>query len=84
MAVDVPDKTLALNTVAIGSGGTRLVGAIGQFNVIENIQLTLQGGSTAASLEIADKSNTLGPLINAKNAAGTGVAATIDAFLQGY
>jgi len=82
--VDVPDKTLNLNGIAIGAGGTRLAGAVGQFNFIENIQMTLQGGSTAVALEIADKSPTLGPLINAKNSAGAGVSATIDAFLQGY
>jgi hypothetical protein len=84
VSVDVPDKTLALNGVAIGSGGSRLTGAIGQFNVIENVQLTLQGGSSAVALEIADKDAATGPLINAKNSAGSGVAATIDALLQGY
>ncbi|MDO8778109.1 MAG: hypothetical protein Q7K57_57205 [Burkholderiaceae bacterium] len=84
VSVDVPDKTLKLNAVAISAGGTRLTGAIGLFNVIQNIQLTLQGGSTAVLLEIQDYSITLGPLITAKNAAGTGVTATIDALLQGY
>jgi hypothetical protein len=81
---DVPDKTLKLNAIFIGAGGTRLVGAIGLFNSIQNVQLTLQGGSTAATLEIQDYSSTLGPLITAKNSAGTGVTATIDALLQGY
>lgn len=84
VSVDVPDKNLKLNAVAIAPGGTRLSGAIGQFNVILNIQLTLQGGSTAVSLEISDYSNPLGPLAVAKNAAGTSVSATIDALLQGY
>jgi carbon monoxide dehydrogenase subunit G len=84
VAVDVPDKLLALNAVAISAGGSRLTGAIGQFNLIQNIQLTLQGGSTAVLLEIQDYSVTLGPLITAKNSAGTSVTATIDALLQGY
>ena len=84
VSVDVPDKVLKLNAVAILAGGTRLTGAAGQFNAIQNIQLTLQGGSSAVSIEIMDKSSPLGPLINAKNSAGISVAATIDALLQGY
>lgn len=84
VSVDVPDKTLKLNNVALNAAGSRLTGAIGSFNVIQNIQLTLQGGSSALSLEITDKSATLGPLVIARNSAGTGVAATIDALLQGY
>lgn len=84
ISIDVPDKNLKLNAVAISAAGTRLTGAIGNFYSIENIQLTLQGGSTAVILEIQDKSTTLGPLITAKNSAGTGVTATIDAHLQGY
>jgi hypothetical protein len=84
VSVDVPDKDLALNGVSILAGGSRLTGAIGVFNVIQNVQLTLQGGSTAVSLEITDKSASLGPLINARNSSGTSVAATIDAALQGY
>jgi hypothetical protein len=84
VSVDVPDKNIKYNNIAIGSGGSRITGAIGAFNLIQNIQLTLQGGGTAVYLEIQDKSTTLGPLITAKNSSGTGVAATIDALLQGY
>ena len=83
-SIDVPDKTLRLGNVALDAAGSRLTGAIGTFNVIQNIQLTLQGGSTAVAVEITDKSATLGPSVIARNAAGTGVAATIDALLQGY
>ncbi len=83
-SIDVPDKTLKLNSVALDAAGSRLNGAAGYFNVVQNIQLTLQGGGTALSLEITDKSATLGPLVIARNSAGTGVAATIDALLQGY
>jgi hypothetical protein len=83
-SIDVPDKTLKLNNIALAAAGSRLSGAIGSFSVIENVQLTLQGGSTAVSLEITDKSATLGPLVIARNSAGTGVAAIIDALLQGY
>jgi hypothetical protein len=84
VSVDVPDKTLKLNNVAIAPGGSRLTGAIGYFNVIQNIQLALQGGSTAVKLEINDKSAALGPLITARDTSGTSVAATIDALPQGY
>ncbi len=83
-SIDVPDRSLKLNNIALAAAGSRLTGAIGYFNAIQNIQLTLQGGGTALSLEISDKSATLGPLVIARNSAGTGVAATIDALLQGY
>ena len=83
-SIDVPDKTLKLNSVALDAAGSRLTGAAGYFNVVQNIQLTLQGGGTALSLEITDKSATLGPSVIARNSAGTGVAAAIDALLQGY
>jgi predicted phage tail protein len=84
VSVDVPDKNLKVNNLAIAPGGTRITGSIGYFFMISNIQLTLQGGSTAVFLEITDKSVTLGPLITAKNSSGTSVAAVIDALLQGY
>lgn len=80
--VDAPDKVLRLNDIAISSSGTRLTDAIGLFDTILNIQLTLQN-STADVLYAEDKSVTLGPLIKAKQG-GTGVTATVDAFLQGY
>src|SRR5574343_645597 len=82
VTVDAPDKTLRLNDIAISSDGTRLTDAIGLFDTILNIQLTLQN-STADVLYAEDKSVTLGPLIKAKQG-GTGVTATVDAFLQGY
>lgn len=82
VVVDAPDKVLRLNDVAIGSSGTRLTDAIGVFDTILNIQLTLQN-STADVLYAEDKSVTLGPMIKAKQGA-TGVTATVDAFIQGY
>lgn len=81
--VDVPNVKINLNAVAIAPGGTRLTVATGQFNVIQNVSLTLEAG-TAVSVVIGDKSATLGPLITAYNASGVSVAATIDAVLQGY
>ena len=83
-SIDVPDRALKLNGIALSAAGSRLTGAAGYFNVIQNIQLTLLGPTSAVSLEITDKSATLGPSVIARNAAGTGVAATIDALLQGY
>ena len=83
-SIDVPDRSLKLGSVALDAAGSRLTGAAGYFNVVQNIQLTLQGGGTALSLEITDKSATLGPSVIARNSAGTGVAAAIDALLQGY
>jgi len=83
-SVDVPDRLLKLDNISISSSGTRLTGAIGQFNSIQNIQLTLQGSTTAMKVEVIDKSLSLGPLIIAKNASNIGVSATIDALIQGY
>ena len=81
--VDVPDVVLTLNNIPILAAGTRLAGAIGLFQNIQNIQITLLAG-TATAIQIIDKSTTLGPLVQAFNSAGVAVAATIDAFLQGY
>lgn len=84
VSVDVPDKLLKLDNISISSGGTRLTGTIGQFNSIQNIQLTLQGSTTAMKVEVIDKSLSLGPLVIAKDASNIGVSATIDALIQGY
>lgn len=84
VVVDMPDKNLILNGIALSAGGTRLSGAVGQFTVIQNIQLTLRGGSTATYVEASDYANPLGPLAQAKDSTGTGVSATIDAHIQGY
>lgn len=83
VSVDVPDKVLRVNDFVLAPAGSRLTDAIGEFYSIQNVQLTLQSG-TAVTVEISDKSATLGPLVIARNSAGTGVAATIDAFIQGY
>lgn len=83
-SVDVPDLSMKLTGVVIAAGGTRLSAAAGRFTAIQNIQLTLQDGSGAVSLAIQDRSTSLGPLIIAKNSAGTSVTATIDALIQGY
>lgn len=84
VSVDAPDKSVKLSGISISPGGTRLSAAANQFNAIQNVQLSLQGGSTAVSLEVTDKNIALGPLITARNAAGTSVSATIDSTIQGY
>lgn len=80
--IDVPDKTVRLNDVAIAAGGTRLSAIAGQFAVIKNVQVTLQD-STADQIYVVDKNAALGPLIQAK-AGGVGVSAVIDVTLQGH
>lgn len=83
--VDVPDINLKLSGVAIAAGGgTRLAGAAGKFTAITNVNLTLQGGSTAVSAQFLDRSSSLGPLVVCLNAAGAQVAGTVDALIQGY
>jgi hypothetical protein len=84
VSLDVEDKTQRLGNVALLAAGSRLVDSAGHFSVIQNVQLTLQGGSSAVAIEITDKNATLGPLVIAKNSSGVGVVATVDAFLQGY
>lgn len=82
VVVDAPDKVLRLNDIPISASGTRLTDAVGIFDTILNVQLTLQN-STADTLYAEDKSVTLGPMIKAKQG-GVGVTATVDIFLQGY
>lgn len=83
--VDVEDLVERLDDVAVsGGGGTRL--SLGQsFTVISNINLTLQDdGGSAVTAVVMDKSVALGPLIECRNSAGSSVAGTVDATVQGY
>lgn len=77
---DVPDQEEAFDDVVLASGGSRLA-LTKDWRSIRNVQLTLQSG-TADTIKILDKDATLGPLVRAY-AAGVGVAATIDARIQG-
>lgn len=82
--VDNPDIDESFDDVAISSGGTRLP-ITGDYDVIKNVSCTLQDdGGTAVSLRVIDKSAASGPLIKCYNTAGTAVAGTIDARIQGY
>jgi len=81
--IDVPDKTIRLPNVAIGTGGTRLAIGAGWKSIVI-VNLTLQGdGGSATTARVLDKSTT-GPLVQCFSAAGTAAAGTVDAFVQGY
>ena len=81
--IDVPDKTIRLPNVAIGTGGARLTIGTGWKSVVI-VNLTLQGdGGAATTARVLDKS-TAGPLVQCFSAAGTAAAGTVDAFVQGY
>ena len=81
--IDVPDKTIRLPNVAIGTGGARLVIGAGWKSVVI-VNLTLQGdGGSATTARVLDKS-TAGPLVQCFSAAGTAAAGTVDAYVQGY
>lgn len=84
VVVDVPDRLERLSGFTISNVGTRLA-LTSPFYAVENIQLTLEAdGGTATKVEIADKNNTLGPLIYCRNSAGTLVSGKVDAVIQGY
>ena len=82
VSIDVDDKVVLLSDVAVSAAGTRLpVG--GQFSSIQNVQLTLQGG-TAVAAYVVDKNPLLGPLVYTKDNSGNPVASSVDATIQGY
>lgn len=81
--LDVPDLIEDQNDVAIGSGGTRLT-LVGSFRAIVQIIATLQNSSTGITVQIADKSVALGPLVNVLDAAGLGTTGDVDVRVKGY
>jgi hypothetical protein len=55
------------------------------FKAVLNVSSTLQAGVTdARTIKIIDKNFTLGPMLQALDSAGDGIAATVDAIVQGY
>ncbi|WP_119167116.1 TipJ family phage tail tip protein [Algihabitans albus] len=79
---DVPDQREALNDVAVAPAPTRLPTAK-SWRRITHVNLTLQDdGGGAASLRLLDRAIE-GPLVDARDAAGQPVAATIDAEILG-
>ena len=82
--VDVRDIVQPADDIAIVSGGTRLPLAR-DFTVIKSVQLTLQDdGGTARTARVLDKDAAFGPLVKCYDSAGTAVAGSVDAIIQGY
>jgi len=81
--LDAEPVTELLADVALAAGGTRLP-IVRSYTQIAAVVATLQGGTGARTLKIIDKDETLGPLLQAYDAAGAGIAATIDATIHGY
>jgi predicted phage tail protein len=81
--VDVPDVTEDLFDVVVPAGGLRLP-IRKSYNVIKNVQLTLQGGSTGVSTRIIDRDNVSGPLVEVINATPVPVDGRVNAHIRGY
>jgi hypothetical protein len=80
--IDVDDETETFVNKALLAGGSRIA-LTKTYRSIRVVNGNLRSGSTAVRVEIQDFNNTLGPLVQAFNSAGTGVAATIDGTIQG-
>lgn len=81
--IDVPDVDEALEGVAIDAGGTRLV-LTKTFDVIKNIQLTLEDdGGAAITARYLDKDAALGPLVKCFNASNVATSGHVDAHVRG-
>lgn len=82
--LDVADISETLANIALGSGGTRLP-ITKTYRAIKAVNLTLQAdGGSARTLEVIDKSATLGPLCQGFDNTHTGAASHVDAIVQGY
>lgn len=82
--LDVADIAETLANIALGSGGTRLP-LTKTYRAIKAVNLTLQAdGGSARTLEVIDKSATLGPLCQGFDSTHTGAASHVDAIVQGY
>lgn len=81
--LDAEPVTELLADVALAAGGTRLP-IVRSYTQIAAVVATLQGGTGARTLKVIDKDEALGPLLQAFDAAGAGIAATIDATIHGY
>jgi hypothetical protein len=85
--LDVVDVEEALNDVAISAGtGTRLA-LKKSYRAILAVQVSIQqiaGLPDARTVEVIDKSSTLGPLIKVYDASHSAVAGVVDAYIKGY
>ena len=80
---DVPDITEALSAVAIAVGGTRLP-ITKTYRQIKAVGLNLRSDGTAVSAAAASPLAADGPIVHAVGPGGAGVAATVDATVQGF
>ncbi|MFQ5786189.1 MAG: host specificity factor TipJ family phage tail protein [Alphaproteobacteria bacterium] len=82
--LDVPDIEESFEDIALAAAGTRLpiTKTYRKIKVVGGI--ALQDAGAAETVRVIDKSPTAGPMLRAFDAAGTGVAATIDAVIQGF
>lgn len=72
-----------VSDVPLAAAGSRLP-LTRTFTAISAVMVTLQGATTARAVRVLDKNATLGPLVQAVDASGNGVAATVDATIIGY
>jgi len=84
LVVDAPDIVEELDDIEIDAAGTRLP-ITKTFNVIKNVQLTLQAdGGDAVGVLILDKDTEFGPLTRCIDGASSFVDGLVDARIKGY
>lgn len=81
--LDVEPLVETLADVALDSGGTRLT-LTKPFSAITAVVVTLQGSTSARSVRVVDKDVDLGPMVQALDGSGAGIAASVDATVHGY
>lgn len=81
--LDAAPVTEVLADVPLGAGGARLP-ITRSYAAISAVVATLQAGTGARTLKVLDKDAALGPLLQAYDAAGAGIAASVDATIHGY
>jgi hypothetical protein len=81
ISVDVPDIDETLTDVAIGVGGTALP-ITKQYDVIKNVQLTLQQVGTGVSSRILNLDVT-GPVVEVIDETKTSVTGVLNAYIKG-
>ncbi|GAB5388871.1 MAG: hypothetical protein Alpg2KO_18390 [Alphaproteobacteria bacterium] len=80
--LDLPDRVTRLEDVSISASGTRLT--VSGYSSISHVSLTLQDdGGSAVTARLKDKLAS-GPLVECRDASGTGVSGTVDAEVGGY
>jgi hypothetical protein len=81
--LDVEPIVETFADVALAAAGSRLA-LTRDYVAIGAVVVTLQGATSARGVRVLDKDVTLGPLIQAVDSAGNGVAASVDATVYGY